>query len=192
MQGQRNSIGRRFDSRACQFLTSAPVDIRALPSCHFERSEGSALHRFAALDELFAIPTTAVHVTRELARWISDNVRAPFLIGPDAESRQWVGEIARAVSAPFTVLSNERRGDTEVVESILELGKHGSSTPVLVDDIISTGTTMAAALGHLQKAHALPAVCVAVHAVFATGAYTCDLAAAVAGWITFRQRLWDE
>lgn len=43
-------------------------------------------------------------------------------------------------------------------------------TPVLVDDIVSTARTMAAAARHLRRAGAPPPVCVVVHALFAPGA----------------------
>jgi ribose-phosphate pyrophosphokinase len=69
------------------------------------------------------------------------------------------------------VLSKTRRGDTDVIESIPNLGEHRSRSPVLVDDIISTGRTMIAALEHLRQQGAPPAWCVGVHAVFADDAY---------------------
>jgi ribose-phosphate pyrophosphokinase len=175
-QDTRFHAGEAITSRSFARLLSRAVDWLITVEPH--------LHRFAALDEVYTIPTTAVHVTRELARWIADNVRAPFLIGPDAESRQWVEGIARAASAPFTVLTKQRRGDTDVIESIPELGDHRSRTPVLVDDIISTGTTMVAALRHLGEIKTPPPLCVAVHAVFAADAHAQLLAAGASRIVT--------
>jgi ribose-phosphate pyrophosphokinase len=48
---------------------------------------------------------------------------------------------------------------------------HRSRTPVLVDDIISTGHTMIAAIRHLRDEGSPAPTCVGVHAVFANGAY---------------------
>ena len=133
------------------------------------------LHRFASLSELYAIPTQGVHAAADLGAWIAANVTSPFVIGPDAESRQWVDGIAAAAHAPSTVLVKTRRGDTDVVESIPNIDDRRSCTPVLVDDIISTGRTMIAAIGHLREQGAAAPVCVAVHAVFAGESYS-DLA----------------
>jgi ribose-phosphate pyrophosphokinase len=163
-QDARFRPGEAITSRSFARLLSRTVDSVMTVEPH--------LHRFAALEALYSIPATAVHVTLEVARWIAENVKSPFIIGPDAESRQWVEGIAHAASAPFSILIKQRRGDTDVVESIPDLGDHRSSTPVLIDDIISTGTTMLTAVRHLRATHSPSPVCVAVHAVFATGAYT--------------------
>ena len=45
-------------------------------------------------------------------------------------------------------------------------------TPVLIDDIISTGRTMIETIAHLQRAGLPAPVCVGVHAVMAGTAYT--------------------
>jgi ribose-phosphate pyrophosphokinase len=142
------------------------------------------LHRYAALSDVYAIPATAVHVATELGKWIAANIESPFIIGPDAESRQWVDGIAAAARAPSTVLSKTRRGDTDVIESIPELGDGASLTPVLVDDIISTGETMIAAIRRLHEQRASAPVCVAVHAVFAHDAYSKLRSAGASGVIT--------
>jgi ribose-phosphate pyrophosphokinase len=44
-------------------------------------------------------------------------------------------------------------------------------TPVLVDDIVSTGRTMIATLHHLADTGTLPPICIAVHGIFAGSAY---------------------
>lgn len=143
------------------------------------------LHRYAALSDVYAIPATAVHVATDIGKWIAANVDSPFIIGPDAESRQWVDGIAGAAQAASTVLTKTRRGDAEVIESIPELGDHPTSrTPVLVDDIISTGQTMMAAIRHLRHQGAKAPVCLAVHAVFANDAYSKLKSAGASGVVT--------
>jgi len=47
------------------------------------------------------------------------------------------------------------------------MSRHRGRTPILVDDIISTGQTMVAAVRLLRAAGARPPVCLAIHAVFA-------------------------
>jgi len=67
----------------------------------------------------------------------------PFLIGPDEESRQWVERAARISGAAYTVAHKRRGGDRDVQ---VELADHdcAGKNVFLLDDIISTGETMAA------------------------------------------------
>lgn len=131
------------------------------------------LHRIASLGELYTIPATAVHVTGPIGAWISANVSQPLIIGPDEESRQWVTGVAEAAGAPFVVLTKVRRGDEQVDVTLPELSGVRGRTPVLVDDIISTGRTLLAAMHLLREHHPElpPPVCIGVHALFSRGAY---------------------
>lgn len=129
------------------------------------------LHRHASLCALYGVPALAVPAAPLIADWIGRNVEQPLLIGPDAESEQWVAGVAQAVGAPHLVLSKTRHGERAVEVSVPDLGRWRDATPVLIDDIISTARTMIETLNHLKRAGMRPAVCVAVHGVFAEGAY---------------------
>jgi len=142
------------------------------------------LHRIKHLSDVYSVAAVAVHASRDIGRWIAANVPTPLIIGPDEESAQWVRDVAMAANAPSTVLTKVRRGDTEVVESIPNLADHRACVPVLVDDIISTGRTMIAALTHLREQGAPPAWCVGVHAVFARDAHNSLQRAGAAGIVT--------
>lgn len=129
------------------------------------------LHRFRSLDEVYSIPTAAAAAAPLLARWIAANVERPVLIGPDQESGQWVTAIAHAAGLPWQVLEKVRRGDRQVEIRVPDLAAWAGYTPVLVDDIISSGGTLVEVIGQL-RARGMPAPeCVAVHAVFAQWAY---------------------
>lgn len=138
------------------------------------------LHRHASLAELYAVPAAVVHAAPAISDWIRTNIGSPVLIGPDEESAQWVCEVARGAGAPYTVLQKVRKGDRDVEVSIPDVQAWRNHTPVLIDDIISTGRTMIETLGHLQRAGMKPAVCIGVHAVFAGDAYEDLLAAGAA------------
>ena len=142
------------------------------------------LHRFSALAEIYSVPASVVHASPLLARWISEHVDHPLLIGPDKESEQWVSDVAAGANAPFLVLEKERRGDFDVRVSIPDLDSYRDRTPVLIDDIISTGRTMVAALQHLSERSVKPAVCAGVHAVFAPGALEALRAAGASRIVT--------
>jgi ribose-phosphate pyrophosphokinase len=81
------------------------------------------------------------------------------------------GAVARRIDAPHTVLRKTRHGDRDVEVSVPDLERWHAHTPVLVDDIVSTGRTMIAALHHLAEKGTLPPTCIAVHGIFAGTAY---------------------
>jgi ribose-phosphate pyrophosphokinase len=125
------------------------------------------LHRIHALGEVYTIPATAVAAAPAIAGWIRENIADAVLIGPDGESEQWVSEVARQAGCAFTILQKTRQGDRDVRVSLPDTGRWQGHVPVLVDDIISTGRTLMAAIAHLQTAGMRPPVCIGVHAVFA-------------------------
>lgn len=129
------------------------------------------LHRYKSLDEIYSLQGIVVHATDIIAEWIKNNVTQPVLIGPDEESEQWVADVAKKAGAPFTVLKKIRHGDKDVEVSVPEVEKYKNNTPVLVDDIISTARTMIETIKHLHNARMKPAICIGIHAVFASGAY---------------------
>jgi ribose-phosphate pyrophosphokinase len=129
------------------------------------------LHRRSDLSEIYEIPTHIVPAAPLFASWIIENVDHPLLIGPDEESEQWVGAIARACGAPHLVLKKERKGDRDVEISIPKITNLEHTTPVLMDDIISSGHTMLETIEQLQFAGARDSICMAVHGIFAEGAY---------------------
>ena len=141
------------------------------------------LHRYAGLDEIYAIPSAVAHAAADLSLWIRDNVEDPIVIGPDSESEQWAREVAKAARAPIAVLAKTRHGDRDVEIDVVGT-EVGARTPVLVDDIISSAKTMAVASRELQRRGSRPPVCIGVHAVFADGAEELLRQAGVAGVFT--------
>ncbi len=142
------------------------------------------LHRRKSLDEIYAIPSKVLHAAPLLSEWILENVKNPVLIGPDEESEQWVSEVAGRANAAFTVLRKSRHGDRDVEVSIPDLENYKDCVPVLVDDIISSGKTMIAAVQHLRKQTSLPVICMGVHAIFGGTAYKDLMASGVGQVVT--------
>jgi ribose-phosphate pyrophosphokinase len=144
----------------------------------------AGLHRHASLAAVYTIPALALRAASLLAAWIRTEVAAPVLVGPDVESAQWVAEAASAADLPYLVLEKTRHGDRDVEIAVPGIRRWPGRTPVLLDDIVSTGGTMAATIAHLRRLGTPPPVCVAVHAVFAGRAHEELLAAGAARVVT--------
>jgi len=129
------------------------------------------LHRFASLGEVYSIPTSVVHAAPSIAEWIRSNVEAPFLIGPDSESEQWVASVAAQAAAPHAILEKVRHGDRDVEISIPDLSQSIGRTPVLIDDIISSASTMIKTISLLRQPNLKAPICIGVHGIFGGDAF---------------------
>ena len=124
------------------------------------------LHRYDSLDEIYSIPSTVVPAAPALAEWISANVEKPVVIGPDLESAQWVEAVATHAELPWRVMRKERAGDHDVRIAAPDFSGLEAHTPVMVDDIISSGATLACAAQRLAEAGLATPHCVTVHGLF--------------------------
>lgn len=158
-QDRRFKPGEAVTSRQVASLLSNAFDWLVTVDPH--------LHRYGSLGEIYRVPTRVVHAAPLISEWIRKNVGNPHIIGPDRESEQWVSAVAKDAGAPYSVLEKTRRGDREVEISTHGLDDLGDRTPVLVDDIISSGRTMIEAARVLKALGATAPVCVAVHGLFA-------------------------
>lgn len=142
------------------------------------------LHRLASLDTVYTIPTGVARAAGAIAAWLRREVPRAVLIGPDAESEQWVAAVAALCDAPYVVLEKIRRGDREVSVSTPVLDAWPERTPVLIDDIISTARTMIEATGQIRRAGGAAPICIGIHAVFADRAHDDLLAAGATRVVT--------
>jgi ribose-phosphate pyrophosphokinase len=161
-QDRRFKAGEAVTSRQVAALLSGAFDWLVTVDPH--------LHRYGSLADIYRIPTCTVHAAPLIGGWIKQHVASPFLVGPDSESEQWVSKVAAEVGAPFTILQKLRRGDRDVDISFKDLRGLGGRTPVLVDDIVSSGRTMIEAVRQLGARGAAAPVCIAVHGLFADAA----------------------
>ena len=129
------------------------------------------LHRTGKLEDLYTIPTHAAASAPLLAEWLAMHVERPLVIGPDAESAQWVQSVASRIKAPHVVLTKRRSGDATVAITLPDLSGCVGHQPVLVDDIIASGATMIEATGLLRRGGWPAPICLGIHAVFAGNAY---------------------
>lgn len=141
------------------------------------------LHRLDSLAKVYSIPTTIARAAPAIAAWVRAEIPHPVLVGPDAESVQWVSAVAERCGAPFVILEKTRRGDRDVSVSAPGAAWNGH-TPVLIDDIVSTGRTMIEAARQLRAAGSAPPMCVAIHAVFADALSDSLIEAGATGIVT--------
>lgn len=129
------------------------------------------LHRLQELDDILNIPGQVVSSASLIGQWIEANVSDPLLIGPDSESRQWVEQIAQTCDFPFIVLNKKRHGDREVEIDASKIQSVHEKTPILVDDIISTGQTLIQANLAIKASFTKPSICIGVHGLFIGDAF---------------------
>ena len=125
------------------------------------------LHRYHSLSQIYQCQTTVLQAHPLIVEWIKSHIEKPLIIGPDSESEQWAANAAALIDCPYLILEKQRFGDTEVSVSA-ESAKHFlGRTPILVDDIISTGRTMIKSAQWLTSQGFCSPVCIGVHALFA-------------------------
>lgn len=175
-QDERFEAGEAVTSRCFARLVSRDYDWLATVDPH--------LHRLGSLGELYAIPTFAAKAAPLIAHWLAQQPIEPVLVGPDAESEQWVEQVASLMDCPYVTFEKTRHGDRDVELADTSLEACRGRRPVIVDDIISTGVTMAETIGKLRQAGLAQPVCVAIHGVFAKGAEQRLRQAGAAGVLT--------
>jgi len=172
-QDRRFQPGEAITSVSFAHLLSARFDWLVTVDPH--------LHRRQSLAEIYTIPAEVVQAAPLLTEWIRGHVPDPLVVGPDSESEQWVRAVAEAVPCPHIVLEKTRRGDRDVsVSPLPDLPAPDGRTPVLVDDIVSSARTMIETVAQLRATGRPAPVCLAVHGLFASGAYEALRAAGAA------------
>ena len=175
-QDARFHPGEAVSSRSFARLLSASLDFLVTVDPH--------LHRWHDLGQIFSIVPRAVSAMPAMADWIRAEVPAPLLVGPDAESEQWVAHAAQLLAAPYIVLRKTRMGDDQVRIDAPAADRWPGRTPVLVDDIVSTGSTLAMTAGVLRAAGLPAPVCVAVHALIDAAGLARLTAAGIARFVS--------
>lgn len=137
------------------------------------------LHRINRLDEAIPLPhAIALSAAGSLAELVAGQRDNPLLVGPDAESRQWVESAAVVRGLEHAVCSKQRHGDREVVITLPDVAVTGRAV-VLLDDVASSGRTLAGAAQLLLQAGASSVDVAVTHALFAGDALSVMQAAGV-------------
>ena len=137
------------------------------------------LHRIERLDQAIPIEhAVALSGAPRLAELIAGRRRDPLLLGPDEEALQWVASAAEATGFDHGVCHKVRHGDREVEIRLPDLDLAGRQV-VLMDDVASSGHTLARAAEQALLAGAASVDVAITHALFAGDALAVIEAAGV-------------
>jgi ribose-phosphate pyrophosphokinase len=89
-----------------------------------------------------------------------------ILVGPDAESRQWVSELSKLLGVSYVVAGKLRRGDRSVTIAFDNPEILVGRPALIVDDLVSSGGTMTACAEAVLAAGASSVDAIVVHALF--------------------------
>jgi ribose-phosphate pyrophosphokinase len=128
------------------------------------------LHRISSLGEVFPCETLAISAAPAIARWLTAQGERRWVIGPDEESEPWVRAIGEAAGMPHVVARKRRVGDDAVLVTLPAGARAPCAHAVVVDDIASSGATLAASARAAYEAGAEEVDAVVAHAIVAPGA----------------------
>ena len=143
------------------------------------------LHRIGTVNELFNIPAFNLSAMPEMANYLLNNfdLYEPIIIAPDEEAEQWASQVANVLKVGYFVAKKVRLGDLSVDISLNYPDVKGRDV-VLVDDMISTGGTLARISLDLKKLGARKIFGTVTHGLFVTGSYQRILDAGMSSIIT--------
>lgn len=125
------------------------------------------LHRVATLAEAVPVPRTVVLSGAPLlADLIARQRPGALLVGPDEESAQWIAQAAARHGFDHAVCRKVRHGDRQVEVALPAVPVRGRAV-VLLDDVASSGYTLAQAARGLLAAGAASVDVAVTHALFA-------------------------
>lgn len=126
------------------------------------------LHRTAELSAIFpGIETDNLSAMPAIAKSLGAATFDPntIVVGPDAESRPWVTKLGGLLGIAASVATKTRLGD-RLVEIVLD-NKAVEGRPVLlIDDIVSSGGTIAACARAALAAGVISVDVIVIHALF--------------------------
>lgn len=122
------------------------------------------LHRFKNLSEIFKIECINLSAFPSMAEYYKNKFgNDVVVIGPDMESEQYVKIVSDILSTSYFIFEKERLGDRDVL--IRGDFSIKNRVALIVDDIVSTGTTLANTVQFLLNNGALKVDALVSHAL---------------------------
>jgi ribose-phosphate pyrophosphokinase len=156
-----------------RFHAGEPISIRAVAQV-FSRGVSDItvvnIHDKEVLP-YFSVPTRNISVARDLGSYLKSlDLDNPLILSPDDGALTFAGEVASVGGWDVDHLEKTRLSGVAVKMAPKQLCAKGRSV-IIVDDIISTGGTIATAAGMLYDQGADDVYAACVHGVLTGGAY---------------------
>jgi ribose-phosphate pyrophosphokinase len=124
------------------------------------------LHRVSSMDEVLpGRRGVALSAAALLGAWAARHASRPILLGPDEEAAPWVRRAALVQGLEHGTCIKQRSGDREVRVALPDLPFQGREV-VLIDDVASTGRTLAVTASALLQRGAAAVDVAVTHALF--------------------------
>jgi ribose-phosphate pyrophosphokinase len=162
-QDKRFNAGECISSRVMAKLLNKCIDKLITVDPH--------LHRYRSMNEIFTIPTVRLTSNPLIGEYIRKHFSKEVIVGPDWESYQWAEDIAKHIHVHATVLKKTRFSSRHVEVKMIHPIKIKGKDVVIVDDIISTGHTIAEAAKGTQKLGARKITAIGVHGLLVENAH---------------------
>ncbi len=101
----------------------------------------------------------------------------------NSESKQWVSQISAQLKAPYIICKKNRLSDDQVKIDIPSF-KATDETLILIDDLISTGSSMLTIIKHLLWQGYKNIICLAIHPLLNNATKNSLLAAGAQAVVT--------
>ncbi|RLE84596.1 MAG: ribose-phosphate pyrophosphokinase [Thermoprotei archaeon] len=127
------------------------------------------LHRVHDLNEISKIPFVNLSVMEDIGKFFMKKFgnEDTIVVGPDEEAEQWAKKVAYILNVQYTILEKTRLGDLEVKIEKVEKEDFKNKNVILIDDIISTGGTIEAAVKKVKAQGAEKVFVGCAHAILA-------------------------
>jgi ribose-phosphate pyrophosphokinase len=137
------------------------------------------LHRIRNLAQ--AIPTKnaiSLSATTLMATFLQSRFKSPLLLAPDSEAQQWVKAVAEPNGWEYGICNKIRHGDRKVEITLPDIDLSGRNV-IIVDDVTSSGQTLAVAIKQCLSKQANHVDVLVTHALFGNDAKQCLIKAGV-------------
>ena len=133
------------------------------------------VHRYKKLQDVFTIPAVQLTSNHLIAAYVQKYEKDKaenkiVLMGPDWESSQWAACIAEEVGFESTILEKTRHSSRHVTVKLVKTVPLQGKDVVIIDDIISTGKTIAEAAKLVKRLGAKTVTAIGVHGLFVENA----------------------
>ena len=157
-----------------RFLEGEPISIgvvlQAVQAVGADALVVVDIHKPSSLDEWLRIPHINVLPIKQLAEYFKGRLRDPLILAPDKGALHRARDMARVLDADYDYLEKRRDRVTGEIRVLPKSMSVEGRDVLIVDDIISTGRTLAAAARSAISAGARGVYAACTHALLVSGA----------------------